>query len=111
VADGWITVGAANQKNWLKLLDVLEAPELGNDPRFASNAERMHNLPALQEALAAFFKTRTSGEWFRRLEEAGVPAGPVLDVRQMQADPQALAREMVVETTHPAAGKVKSRTH
>src|SRR5712671_4850003 len=108
VADGWITVGAANQKNWLKLLEVLEAPELGNDPRFASNAERMHNLPALQEALAAFFKTRTSGEWLRRLEEAGVPAGPVLDVRQMQADPQALAREMVVETTHPAAGKVKS---
>jgi crotonobetainyl-CoA:carnitine CoA-transferase CaiB-like acyl-CoA transferase len=108
VADGWITVGAANQKNWLRLLEVLEAPELGSDPRFASNAERMHNLPALQEALAAFFKTRTSGEWLRRLEEAGVPAGPVLDVRQMQADPQALAREMVVETTHPAAGKVKS---
>ena len=108
VADGWITVGAANQKNWQRLLEVLEAPELGSDPRFASNAERMHNLPALQEALAAFFKTRTSGEWLRRLEEAGVPAGPVLDVRQMQADPQALAREMVVETTHPAAGKVKS---
>jgi crotonobetainyl-CoA:carnitine CoA-transferase CaiB-like acyl-CoA transferase len=42
------------------------------------------------------------------LEEAGVPAGPVLDVRQMQADPQALAREMVVETVHPTAGKVKS---
>ena len=108
VADGWITVGAANQKNWLRLLEVLDAPALADDPRFATNAERMHNLPALQEALAAFFKTRTSGEWLRQLEEAGVPAGPVLDVRQMQADPQALAREMVVETVHPTAGKVKS---
>jgi crotonobetainyl-CoA:carnitine CoA-transferase CaiB-like acyl-CoA transferase len=108
VADGWITVGAANQKNWLKLLEVLEARNLGNDSRFATNADRMHNLPALQAELTAFFKIRTSAEWLRRLEEAGVPAGPVLDVRQMQADPQALAREMVVETTHPTAGKVKS---
>jgi crotonobetainyl-CoA:carnitine CoA-transferase CaiB-like acyl-CoA transferase len=42
------------------------------------------------------------------LEEAGVPAGPVLDIAQMHADPQALARQMIVETTHPTAGKVKA---
>ena len=47
-ADGWITVGAANQGNWLRLLEALEAPELGYDPRFANNPERMRNLPALQ---------------------------------------------------------------
>src|ERR1700730_12281573 len=108
VADGWITVGAANQGNWLRLLDVLSAPELGDDPRFANNAGRMRNLPALQAALTPLFKARTSAEWLRRLEEAGVPAGPVLDVRQMHADPQALAREMIVETMHPTAGKVAS---
>ena len=108
VADGWITVGAANQNNWLRMLDVIGAPQLKDDPRFVTNAERMRNLPDLQAELTAFFKTRTSAEWLRRLEEAGVPAGPVLDVRQMQADPQALAREMVVETAHPTAGKVKS---
>jgi crotonobetainyl-CoA:carnitine CoA-transferase CaiB-like acyl-CoA transferase len=108
VADGWITVGAANQKNWQRLLDVLEASQLGDDPRFASNADRMRNLPALQAELTAFFKTRTSAEWLRRLEEAGVPAGPVLDVRQMQSDPQALAREMIVKTAHPVAGQVSS---
>ena len=108
VADGWITVGAANQGNWRRLLDALGAPELGDDPRFVSNAERMRNLPALQEALTAIFKTRTSSEWLRRLEEAGVPAGPVLDVRQMHADPQTLAREMIVKTTHPTAGEVTS---
>ena len=108
VADGWITVGAANQNNWLRMLDVIGAPQLKDDPRFVTNAERMRNLPVLQAELTAFFKTRTSGEWLRLLEEAGVPAGPVLDVRQMQADPQVLAREMVVETMHPTAGKVKS---
>jgi crotonobetainyl-CoA:carnitine CoA-transferase CaiB-like acyl-CoA transferase len=108
VADGWITVGAANQNNWLRMLDVIGAPQLKDDPRFVTNAERMRNLPDLQAELTAFFKTRTSAEWLRRLEEAGVPAGPVLDVRQMQSDPQALAREMVVETAHPTAGKVKS---
>jgi crotonobetainyl-CoA:carnitine CoA-transferase CaiB-like acyl-CoA transferase len=106
VADGWITVGAANQNNWLRLLEALEAPELGRDPRFASNAGRMCNLPALQAALAPLFKNRSSAEWLRRLEDAGVPAGPVLNVGQMHNDPQALAREMIVETTHLTAGQV-----
>jgi len=107
-ADGWITVGAANQGNWLRLLEALEAPELGYDPRFANNTERMRNLPALNAALTPLFKHRSSAEWLRRLEEAGVPAGPVLDVNQMHADPQTLAREMIVETTHPKAGQVRA---
>jgi crotonobetainyl-CoA:carnitine CoA-transferase CaiB-like acyl-CoA transferase len=108
VADGWITVGAANQGNWLRLLEALEAPDLGDDARFATNAERMRNLPALQAKLTPLFKRRSSAEWLRRLEEAGVPAGPVLDVNQMHADPQALARGMIVETTHPTAGQVRA---
>src|SRR6202163_1197559 len=45
-ADGWITVGAANQGNWLRLLEALEAPELNDDPRFLNNAGRMRNLSA-----------------------------------------------------------------
>lgn len=107
-ADGWITVGAANQGNWLRLIDALGAPELGNDPRFVTNADRMRNLPALQAALTPLFTVRTSAEWLHRLEEAGVPAGPVLDIAQMHRDPQALARDMIVETTHPVAGRVAS---
>ncbi len=107
-SDGWITIGAANQENWLRLIEALEAPELRDDPRFASNAERMRNLPALTAALTPLFQRRTLAEWLRRLEESGVPAGPVLDIAQMHADPQALAREMIVETSHPTAGQVKS---
>src|ERR1700681_574894 len=108
VADGWITVGAANQGNWLRLVEALCAPELGDDPRFLNNAGRMRNLSALNAALTPLFKHRSSAEWLGRLEQAGVPAGPVLDVHQMHADPHALAREMIVETMHPTAGKVTS---
>jgi crotonobetainyl-CoA:carnitine CoA-transferase CaiB-like acyl-CoA transferase len=107
-ADGWITVGAANQGNWLRLLTALEAQDLGSDPRFVQNVNRMQNLPALEAALTPLFKRRTTAEWLERLEVAGVPAGPVLDIAEMQADPQTLAREMVVETTHPVAGRVKT---
>jgi crotonobetainyl-CoA:carnitine CoA-transferase CaiB-like acyl-CoA transferase len=107
-ADGWITVGAANQTNWLRLVAALEAVELGADQRFATNAARMSNLPALEAALTPLFKCRTSAEWLECLETAGVPAGPVLDVAQMHADLQALARDMIVETTHPTAGVVKA---
>jgi crotonobetainyl-CoA:carnitine CoA-transferase CaiB-like acyl-CoA transferase len=107
-ADEWITVGAANQATWLRLLKALEAPELASDPRFAGNAERIGNLPALNAALAPLFKRRTAAEWLRRLEEVGVPAGPVLDINQMHADPQTKAREMIVETSHLTAGKVRA---
>jgi crotonobetainyl-CoA:carnitine CoA-transferase CaiB-like acyl-CoA transferase len=107
-SDGWITVGAANQGNWLRLVEALEAPDLPDDARFATNADRMRNLDVLTATLTPIFKHRSSAEWLRRLEEAGVPAGPVLEVGQMHGDPQALAREMIVQTEHPTAGHVKA---
>src|SRR5437879_6943236 len=107
-SDGWITVGAANQGNWLRLVEALGAPELRDDGRFLTNADRMRNLAALTAVLTPLFKRRSSAEWLRRLEQAGVPAGPVLEIGQMHADPQALAREMIVETAHPTAGHVKA---
>src|SRR3984893_12291945 len=62
-ADGWITVGAANQANWLRLVDVIEAPELLTDKRFTENADRMAHLDALSEALESYFRRRTSSDW------------------------------------------------
>ena len=107
-SDGWITVGAANQGNWLRLVEALEAPNLRDDPSFATNADRMRNLEMLTATLTPLFKRRSSAEWLRRLEQAGVPAGPVLEVGEMHRDPQALAREMIVQTEHPTAGPVKA---
>jgi crotonobetainyl-CoA:carnitine CoA-transferase CaiB-like acyl-CoA transferase len=107
-ADGWITIGAANQSNWLKLTDALEASALKSDPRFASNEARMANLPALVATLTPLFKQRGSADWLQRFEAAGLPAGPVLDVAQMHADPQTRAREMVVEVQHSRLRKTKT---
>ena len=107
-ADGWMNLGAANQANWLRLLEVLEAPEMAADARFADNAARLTNRLELAAALAPIFKRRSTADWLARLEAIGVPAGPVLDVKEMHQDPQTLAREMVVEVEHPEAGPVRS---
>ena len=107
-ADGWVTVGAANQATWLKILDVLETPAIAEDPRFADNAKRMENRPALAAALGKVFAGRTTADWLRRLESAGVPAGPVLSIGEMHADAQTLARDMIVETPHSRLGAVKT---
>ncbi len=109
--DGWITVGAANQNNWLKLLAALNADTLEDDPRFSSNDARMANLEALQQALAKIFRTRSSDDWLDRLQHAGVPAGPILDVIQMHHDPQTVAREMVQTVDHRRAGSVHTLGH
>src|SRR3954454_2725648 len=107
-ADGWITIGAANQANWLRMLDVLGAQDLASDPRFGDNPARMRNRAALEEALTAYLRRRSSAEWLERFETAGVPAGPVLSVADMHGDPQTLARDMVVEVEHARAGAVRT---
>ncbi len=106
--DGWITLGAANQANWLKLLDLITAPELGEDPRFTNNHDRITHRIELAKALAPIIRSRTSADWLSRLEAAGVPAGPVLDVAEMHRDPQTLAREMVTKAPHTKLGQVKT---
>jgi crotonobetainyl-CoA:carnitine CoA-transferase CaiB-like acyl-CoA transferase len=107
-ADGWITVGAANQANWLRLIEVLGAQELGADPRFSHNPGRMANLKALEAELTPYFHRQTSAAWLEKFEAAGLPAGPVLDVGGMHADPQTRAREMVTTVSHPVAGLVQT---
>jgi crotonobetainyl-CoA:carnitine CoA-transferase CaiB-like acyl-CoA transferase len=107
-ADGWITVGAANQTNWLRLLDVLDSPSLRADERFSTGAGRMRHLPDLEAALTVEFRKRSSAEWLDLLERAGIPAGPVLDVIQMHANAQTRARAMVVETEHATLGRVET---
>jgi crotonobetainyl-CoA:carnitine CoA-transferase CaiB-like acyl-CoA transferase len=107
-ADGFINIGAANQANWLRLLDVLDAAELAEDSRFADNAGRMAHLDELVEELTRHFRAETTATWLSRLEAAGVPAGPVLTIAEMHEDPQTLAREMVTEVTHSRLGKVKT---
>ncbi len=107
-SDGWINVGAANQRNWERLVEVIEAPELLAEPLFETNRKRMENLGELQARLAPILKRRSTAEWLAAFERADVPAGPVLSIDAMHRDPQTLARDMVVDIVHPVAGATKA---
>jgi crotonobetainyl-CoA:carnitine CoA-transferase CaiB-like acyl-CoA transferase len=106
--DGSITVGAAQANFWQRLCDILELPELASDPRFTTNAERVRNNDALVQILQARFRRQPSAHWLAALKKAGIPAGAVLGFDEAMADPQIVAREMVVETDHPSAGKFRT---
>jgi crotonobetainyl-CoA:carnitine CoA-transferase CaiB-like acyl-CoA transferase len=107
-ADGWVNIGAANQKNWDRLIEVLDASELADDPRFATNRDRRENLSELVPLIEAHTRTRHTDYWLHKMEAAGLPAGPVLSITQMHADPQAQARQMIVELDHPVAGPTRT---
>jgi crotonobetainyl-CoA:carnitine CoA-transferase CaiB-like acyl-CoA transferase len=107
-SDKWIVVGGANPKHWMRTLEVLGSVELARDPRFATGADRMAHLKELEAALSARFRTRPAAHWLSALEQAGVPCGPVNDMLQALADPQTIAREMVVEVGHSSLGAVKT---
>ena len=76
------------------------------DPRFATNADRMANRPELVAELEAALTARDTEDWVATLLEAGVPAGPIHDYAHVVKDPHTVAREMVVEMEHPEAGTV-----
>jgi len=105
--DGWITVGAANRSTWKRFAELVD-PEMLEDPRFSTNEARMENLTALVTHLNKLLEKKTTASWLTLFESAGVPAGPINSIPQMHADPQVLAREMVVTQPHPQAGPVKT---
>ena len=107
-SDGYINVGASNQKMYPMLCEVLGCPELGRDPRFLTGRDRMGHLDTLIDLLNARFRQRTTAEWLERLEAAGIPSGPVLSIRDMLKHPQTRARDMVVAVDHPIAGRVET---
>ena len=110
-ADGWINLGGANQSNWERIVKAIGMPDLAADPRFATNTDRMRNLAALTPILGDALRKKPSAHWIAEFEAAGVPVGPVNRIGDMLDDPQVKARDMVVETEHPKAGRVKGIGH
>ncbi len=107
-SDGYVNIGAANQANWERLCAAIGRDELVSDPRFVEPRDRMDNLDELVSTLETTFAQHSSDHWLQTLESAGVPAGPINDLAEVYADPQVQAREMMVETEHPVAGRVKN---
>ncbi len=103
-ADGHITVGASQQKFFTQLCAIVGLPDLVNDPRFRTNADRVANNDALVALLAEKLRLQPSAHWLAALEQAGIPAGPVLHYDQVFNDPHILARGMVARTDHPVTG-------
>jgi formyl-CoA transferase len=103
--DGYVTVGANNEKLWRLLCDVLNAPELLDDPRFVDNNRRMDHRAALVSELESRMAHRTTDEWVSTMLAHGVPAGPIRDYKEVLLDdPHVKARQMVATFDHPVEG-------
>jgi crotonobetainyl-CoA:carnitine CoA-transferase CaiB-like acyl-CoA transferase len=106
-SDRHFVFGAANQKLWTLLCEVLNRPDLMDDPRFANNVDRMTNRADLVAALDHTLSQRTADEWIEALLEAGVPAAPIYTYAEALASEQAVARNMVMEMEHPVEGTIR----
>ena len=105
-ADGYITVGAANQRTWERLCEVLGRPDLPARPEFATDAERAHHRRELAAIIEEIMRAKPRRAWLEALEKAGVPCGPILNYEQVFADPHVRHRGMVQQLDHPVGGRI-----
>lgn len=107
-SDGWFVVGCAKEKFWVRLTEAVGRPELATDPRFDSFAHRYENSQELTTMLDELFITRTVKEWVDLLRAATVPCGAVQSVEEALTDSHTIDRGLIVETSTPALGDVRS---
>ena len=105
-ADGHVIIAVGNDSQFAKFCGVLGKPEWATDAKYAKNANRVRNRDVLVSLIAAVMRTRTQHAWLDALEPLGVPCGPINRLDQVFADPQIIARQMLIELAHPLAGKV-----
>ena len=104
-SDGYITVGGSQQNLWKRLLVVLGLPDLEDDARFKTNADRVKHNDILVGIIEKVLVGKPKAHWLAEMEKAGIPAGPVLAYDEVFTDPHVLARDMWVATEHSKAGK------
>jgi len=105
-ADGTIAVGVGSEKQWRALCEAVAVPALANDPRFATNGARVTNRVELIGVLNARFSERASDDWLQVLDGAGIPAGPIRDIREAFEAPAAVATGARVRLLDPVLGPV-----
>ncbi|EFP65892.1 Formyl-coenzyme A transferase [Ralstonia pickettii] len=106
-ANGWIIVAVGNDGQFRRFVDAGGMPELADDPRFATNPQRVANRDVLVPILAEMVKRFGKGEWIDKLEAAGVPCGPINSLDEVFDNEQVQARGLRVDLPHPSAGTVK----
>ena len=106
-ADGELVVAVGNDQLWRSVNTLLGLEALTDDPRFATNQDRVKHREELRPLLVERLRTKSVSEWMERLTAAGIPCGAVRDLEQVFTDPQILERAMVVALDHPLVGAMK----
>ena len=106
--DGWINLGVANDSLWRRYCDAIDRPDLRDDVRFATVADRVTHRAALMPTILELTATRTVDEWMEILGDAGVPCGRIRNVGEVCTNPQLRERGKIVEQSHPTAGTVST---
>ena len=107
-ADGYITVGAANDRIFRRLCDALGHPDWADDPDHRDDEHRVRNRVALVARIESVMASRPRAYWLALFEARDIPCGPINNYEEVMADPHILARELVVETDHPTLGRIKT---
>ncbi|OFW14612.1 MAG: CoA-transferase [Acidobacteria bacterium RIFCSPLOWO2_12_FULL_67_14] len=107
-ADGYITIGASTDRTFERLCDALGHPEWARMTEFADNPSRVRHRGALADRIESVTRQRPRRDWLEAFEAQGVPAGPINRYDEVFADPQVLAREMVVGVEHPTLGRIRA---
>jgi crotonobetainyl-CoA:carnitine CoA-transferase CaiB-like acyl-CoA transferase len=104
--DGDVIIACGNDNLFRKFCEVADCRHLAEDPRFATNADRVRNRAAIEPLVQEVTRKRTTREWVQALEAAGVPCGPINNLREVFEEPQVKARGMLRELAHATAGHV-----
>jgi crotonobetainyl-CoA:carnitine CoA-transferase CaiB-like acyl-CoA transferase len=105
--DGHVNVAVGSDPQYRRFCEALQAPELADDPRFASNGLRQEARGELTIEIERRMTRRSTGEWLARMEAAGIPAGPIHDMAAAFNEPIAVERHMRMEVEHPSAGVIR----
>jgi formyl-CoA transferase len=105
--DGHINIAASGQHMFKRLCTAMAVPNLVDDPRFAEPKDRSKNRKALNAELEAVFVAKTSAEWVAILNEASVPCGPILNVKDVFEDPQIVHLGLATEVKHATLGTLR----
>ena len=106
-SDGEFVLAVGSEGLWRRFCELLDAPGVAEDPRFATNRDRVSHYEILRPLLAERIRQRSRADWIERLMAAGVPCGSVRDVSEVLRDPQMTAREMIAAVEHAAIGRVQ----
>lgn len=103
-SDGYLILAVGNDSQFRSFANAIGQPELGTDPRFATNRMRVTNRGELIPMLEQIMLTGKRDEWIDKMEVAGVPCGPIQSIDQVFAHPQVKHRKIWQTIPHPVAG-------